>query len=67
MTKFQLAMLYFPDTPLEHSDSAVRHLMRWINQTRGLVEALEATGYRKYNQCFSSRQVRIIYDYIGEP
>ena len=66
-TKFQLALQYFPDTDLAHSDSAVRRLKRWKRQSRGLMAALEAAGYHDRQKALSERQVAIVYEYLGEP
>ena len=66
MTKFQVAMQYFPGQ-LENSDSAVRRLVRWIDNTRGLLPALEQAGYRRSQHGFTKRQVEIVYEYLGEP
>lgn len=65
-TKFSLALQYFPDQ-IDNSDSAIRRLMRWINNTRGLPEALAAAGYSRFQHSFSRRQVEIIVEYLGEP
>lgn len=64
MTKQQLALQYFPDTV---SETAVRHLMRWINGCRPLTEALAGTGYQSRNRSLTWRQVLLIRDFLGEP
>ena len=66
LTKFQLALQYFPDQ-LDNSDSAVRRLIRWIDNTRGLLPALQAAGYRRTQHAFTQRQLALIYEYLGEP
>ena len=63
-SKKELALLYFPDS-LPHTAS--NHLMRWINRNRELCQALEARGYYRTSKHFTSIQVSIIFNYIGEP
>lgn len=65
-TKFQIAVQYFPDQ-IDNSKVAVRHLVRWINKTHGLLPALTATGYQRHQHHFTSRQVELLYEYLGEP
>ena len=64
MTKQELALQYFPDAA---SETAVRHLMRWIARCRPLTEALAGTGYQCRNRSFTRRQVMLIRDFLGEP
>ena len=64
MTKQELALQYFPDSI---SETAVRHLMRWIAGCHPLVEALGKTGYQSRNRTFTWRQVTLIRQYLGEP
>ena len=64
MSKMELAMAYAPNlTP----QGAVNRLMDWIHHNAELIESLQRTGYRKHQKLFTSLQVRIIYDYLGEP
>ena len=63
-SKKELALLYFPDS---HPHTASNHLMRWFNRNRELCQALEARGYYRPSKHFTSIQVSIIFDYIGEP
>ena len=63
-SKTEPALLYFPDS---HHHTASNHLMRWINRNRELCQALEARGYYRTSKHFTSIQVSIIFDYIGEP
>lgn len=65
-TKFQIAVQYFPEQ-IDNSKVAVRHLVRWINKTSGLMPALLSTGYQRHQHHFTSRQVALIYEYLGEP
>lgn len=64
MSKMELAMLYAPNlTP----QGAVNRLMDWIRHNPELTESLLRTGYRKSQKLLTSLQVRIIFDYLGEP
>lgn len=64
MSKSELAMAYAPTlTP----QSAVNRLMDWIRHNPELSAALLRTGYRKSQKLFTSLQVRLIFDYLGEP
>jgi len=65
-TKFQIALQYFPDS-IDNPKSAVRHLIRWIDNTRDLLSALLATGYVRTQHHFTSRQTELIFEYLGEP
>lgn len=64
MTKQELALQYFPDSI---SETAVRHLMRWITGCHPLVEALDKTGYQSRNRSLTWRQVLLIREFLGEP
>lgn len=62
--KAELAMLYFPySTPAV----AASHLMRWIRRIPELNDRLQKTHYVKTQKHFTSTQVRLIIEYIGEP
>ena len=63
-SKQELAMLYFPDSDPR---TAACHLMRWINRNKQLRKELTATGYYPHSKYFTTRQVCIILDYLGEP
>ena len=64
MSKAEVAMAYAPHlTP----HGAVNRLMDWIHHNAELIGALQRTGYRKHQKLFTSLQVRIIFDYLGEP
>ena len=59
-----LALLYYPD----HGYKRAVHLFRQeIRQTRGLLDALQAIGYRDRQRVLTPRQVQVIEDYLGEP
>ena len=64
MSKSELAMAYAPTLTTQ---GAVNRLMDWIHHNPELIESLQRTGYRKHQKLFTSLQVRIIYDYLGEP
>lgn len=64
MSKQELAQMYAPDlTPR----AAVNRLAKWIKINPALVKALEAAGYVKQSKIFTSKQVKIIMEYLGEP
>jgi hypothetical protein len=64
MTKQELAQMYAPDlTP----HAAVNRLMRWVNLHPVLKTELRNTGYQKTSRLLTSRQVRLIVEYLGEP
>lgn len=64
LSKKQLALQYFPDiTP----QGAVHKLMDFVNRDEELLCAIRHTGYRDRQKRFTSRQVGIIYGYLGDP
>ena len=63
--KSELALLYFPTAQSAHT--AVNHLMSWIRRYKGLLQALEAMGYRKSAKCFTPKEVAEIVRCLGEP
>ena len=64
-SKAELALLYFPNA--QNSHSAVNRLMAWIKRYPGLEELPSSLGYRKTSKFFSSKEVGIIVDALGEP
>lgn len=63
--KSDLAMRYFP---LATSPKVARdNLTRWINRNTELYEALAHAHYNTHNWYFTPRQVKLIYEYLGEP
>ena len=64
-TKKELALLYFPNSSTPHV--AVNHLISWIKRCRPLMQELEESGYHKVSKFFTSREVRMIISYLGEP
>ena len=63
-TKKELALFYFPDAS---PHTAVNRLMRWINRNAPLLVGLEGLGYCKTARWFTSREVRLIVEHLGEP
>lgn len=63
-TKKELALMYFPDS---HPHTAVNHLMAWIKQCPELWKEFEKMGYNLNSKSFTPRQVRLIFEYLGEP
>ena len=62
--KSELATAYAPFlTP----NSALNRLALWIKRNPQLTEALAQTNYRRTQQVFTSRQVALIFEYLGEP
>lgn len=62
--KSELAEAYAP-TLTTHS--ALNRLALWIDTNAPLSEALSQTGYRRTQRIFTSRQVALIFEYLGEP
>ncbi|MCQ2094858.1 MAG: DUF4248 domain-containing protein [Bacteroidaceae bacterium] len=63
-SKKELALLYFPDSSPE---IAVKHLMNWVKRCSTLVDELKSRHYVATNKSFTSHQVALIVDYLGEP
>ena len=62
--KSELAEAYAP-TLTTHS--ALNRLALWIDLNPQLSQALAQTGYRRTQRVFTSRQVALIFEYLGEP
>ena len=62
--KSELAQAYAPDISL---GSALNRLALWIRTNRQLTEALRKTDYRVTQRMYTSRQVALIFEYLGEP
>ena len=60
----QLAQLYYPD---RSPQSASRLFREELTQTRGLLKALEAVGYKPYCKVLTRGQVKTIVQFLGEP
>lgn len=63
-SKSELAMAYAPDIS---PHGAVNRLMAWIHFNDDLYRDLLACGYKDNQRLFTVRQVRLIFDYLGEP
>ena len=64
LSKAQLAQLYAPDLT---QGAAVNRLMAWLHRDEETMQKLAASGYTKHQKVFTSRQVSIIIDHLGEP
>ena len=63
--KTELALKYFPQasTPKQARDN----LTRWINRCKPLSMALALHHYNTRSWYYTPQQVRLIYEYLGEP
>ena len=65
MKRRDLALLYFPDSKPR---IAVKALLRWIDNCPDLLDALEELNVRfRHKQNLTTRQVRLIMEYLGDP
>jgi len=62
--KSELAQAYAPDIS---PASALNRLAFWIKNNRQLTEALRQTDYSVRQRIFTSKQVALIFEYLGEP
>ena len=62
--KSELAQAYAPDIC---QGAALNRLALWIRTNKQLAEALRATDYRTTQRMFTSKQVALIFEYLGEP
>ena len=62
--KSELAQAYAPDVCQK---TALNRLATWIRTNKKLTEALRETDYRASQHMFTSRQVALIFEYLGEP
>ena len=62
--KCELAEAY---APAISPASALNRLSKWIKFNSELDEALRRTGYRRTQKVFTSRQVGLIFRYLGRP
>lgn len=62
--KSELAQAYAPDIC---PGAALNRLALWIKTNKQLSEALMQTDYRKNQRMFTSRQVSLIFEFLGEP
>lgn len=63
-SKSELARAYAPEIG---ERSALNRLSRWLRGNALLYQALLDTGYRPAQQIFTSKQVGLIFEYIGRP
>jgi hypothetical protein len=59
-----LAMRYYPGRGYKR---AVHLFRQELEHTRGLLEALQAIGYRENLRILTPRMVQVIEEYLGEP
>lgn len=62
--KSELAQAYAPDIT---TNAALNRLALWIKTCVPLSEALRQSGYNNRQRIFTSRQVALIFEYLGEP
>lgn len=62
--KRKLATAYAPEIS---PGSALNRLATWIHHNEALLAALRATGYTTNQRIFTSRQVELIFQYLGRP
>lgn len=62
--KSELAEAY---APYLCPNAALNRLAHWIKLNAPLSEALAQTGYRRNQRLFTSRQVALIFEHLGEP
>lgn len=63
-SKKELALAYAPSLSMS---AALGRLSTWINSNPDLLLDLERSGYHKHQRLLTSYQVRLIFDYLGEP
>ena len=63
-SKTELAMAYAPELSIS---GALHRFQRWIEMQPELMNALHSAGYTKLQRIFSVKQVRLIFEYLGEP
>ncbi|MBR4845149.1 MAG: DUF4248 domain-containing protein [Bacteroidaceae bacterium] len=64
LNKGDLAMMYSPHVCRK---SALRLLNSYIHRAKGLLPALEDTGYSRAARHFTPRQLALVLEYLGEP
>lgn len=62
--KVELAMLYAPEASPGY---AVKILRTLINLDSELVDKLEKLNFRKHSHLVTPKQVRLIFEHLGEP
>ena len=64
LNKGLLAMMYSPHVCRK---SALRLLNAYIHRAKGLLSALEETGYSHHARHFTPRQLELVLMHLGEP
>ena len=62
--KSELAQAYAPDICM---GAALNRLAMWFRTNTQLSEARKQNNYRVTQRMFTSRQVALIFEYLGEP
>jgi hypothetical protein len=60
----ELAQAYAPDISTK---AALKRLALWMKINRPLSKALKESGYTPNQRLFTSRQVGLIFEYLGVP
>ncbi len=63
-TKKELALMFFPDSDPR---TAVRHLMSWIKRNKAISDYLAENSHNQFSKYFTSREVGVIINNLGEP
>ena len=63
-TKKELARLYAPGLTTK---AAGNRLAYWLSYCKPLWEKLQEAGYRPLQRNLTPEQVRLIFEYLGEP
>jgi hypothetical protein len=63
-TRRELAMTYFEFVAPK---TALNNFKRYIDETPGLLQALERVGYAAGKRYITPKQEEVIVDYLGEP
>lgn len=64
LTKSEIAWQFSPNLT---QNAALNRLHRWIHGDQKLLSALYAAGYHDRQRVFTSKQLALIYEYIGTP
>lgn len=62
--KSELAVAYAPEIGCH---SALNRFSHWIRTNVALYTELQKTGYKNSQQILTSRQVALVFEYLGEP
>lgn len=63
-SKKELALAYAPNLSMS---GALNRLAAWIKHNPQLLSALLQTGYTPNQRVFTSKQVELIFEFLGEP